>query len=151
MLFRYGLFLPIALVSVLGLAGSVAAQERAKWVAPQSGIWAVTGVDEDNVVWTGSTLRLVRHGRMGSRVAVRGYFTWRSADGETVGREYVKGSFERANGRMLISGYRVRNERGELALGRYLGFLAARGRRITRGNWDGNDVVKGTWSATFSK
>ncbi len=147
---RYTLFLATVLVAAFAIAGPVAAQERVKWVAPQSGTWEVIGVDEENVVWTGSSLRLARQTTSGNNVTVRGYFDWRSSDGEFMGREYVRGTFDRTNGRMLLRGYRIRNERGELALGRYVGFLGGKGRRIMRGRWGGNDVVKGEWSAVFS-
>jgi hypothetical protein len=146
---RYRLILPTTVLLAFVLTASVPAQERPKWVAPRSGVWTVTGVDEGNTSWSGS-LKIARQRPSGRGVGLRGFFDWQTSDAEAAGREYVRGSFDRMTGRIFLRGYKLNNERGELALGTYVAFVNRKGRRMNRGRWCGTDVIEGTWSAALT-
>ncbi len=145
------LFIVLALFAVLAVVPTAAdAQAKRAWVPPKLGVWKVVGSDEDGINWSGS-LNLTTRKRIGQKYRYRGSFYWRSSDLEHSGREYFNGTFDRASGRFVIVGYRIVLAKGDLALGRYVGNLKERGRRIVRGSWGGADVVTGKWSARFSR
>ena len=146
------LFLTLfAVVLFIGFVPQISsAQNKSVWVAPKIGIWQLIGKDEENTEWT-AQLRFTRKTTSKSITKYKGFFIWRSSNGEIVGREYFTGSFDKRTGKLRLKSYAVKNVSGSLAVGTYVGFVSRKGRRITRGSWDGNDVVKGTWSAEWLK
>ena len=138
----------VLLISVSPL--SATSQTKQAWVAPKAGIWTVLGSDEENTKWTG-TMRIVKRGVRNKLVRYRGYFAWRSENGETTGREYFNGSFDRWSGRLLLTAYRAKSEKGELGVGNYKAFVNRKGRNIIRGVWSGADTVPGTWAASWER
>ena len=142
--------LPV-LVFLISLSPLTAtSQTKQVWVAPKAGIWTVTGSDEENTKWTG-TMRIAKRDVRNKLVRYRGYFTWKSDDGETTGREYFNGTFDRTSGRMRLKAYRAKSEKGELGVGNYTAFVNRKGRNISRGVWSGANTVPGTWSASWAK
>lgn len=127
-----------------------AAQTKSVWVAPRVGIWQLTGTDEENTGWT-AQIRFSGKTISGSTVRYKGYFVWRNSDGTTTGREYFTGVFNKRTGRLRLKGTSVKNVSGDLGIGTYTGFVSRKGRRISRGSWGGEDVVKGNWSARWLK
>jgi hypothetical protein len=144
------LLITLAVLTALYMVPSKAAAQSSAWTAPKAGVWKVTGRDDDGTRWTGS-FTVTRRQRVGSHFEIHGYFRWRSLDGETAGRESVKGTFYPANGKLSLRGYAVKSERGEIMRTTYASRVSNRGRSITKGRWYGKDVVKGTWRADWQK
>ncbi len=144
-------FTLILIVFCIGFVPTTtSAQNKQAWVSPKIGVWQVVGKDEENIGWTGQ-IRFTRKTNSKSTVKYRGYFDWKASDGETSGREYFTGSFDKRTGRLRLKGYLLKNVRGDLGLGIYVGSVSQKGRRIRRGSWGGIDAVKGNWSAKWLK
>ena len=138
-----------ALVVLIGIFSITAiSQKKQVWVAPRPGIWKVSAVDEENTNWT-AVMRIARRGVKNKLVQYRGYFSWKSEDGETSGREFFNGTFDRHTGMMRLKAYRAKSEKGELGVGNYRAFLSGKGRRIGKGVWSGPETVPGTWFASW--
>lgn len=145
------IFLLLIVVIFIGFSlQTLSAQNKSVWVSPKIGIWQIVGKDEANSGWTGQ-IRFTGKTKSKSIVRYKGYFMWRSSDNETSGREYFTGSFNIRTGRLRLKGYSLKNVRGNLGLGIYIGYVNQKGRRISRGSWDGIDAVKGNWSAKWLK
>ena len=142
--------LPVV-VLLISLSPLIAtSQTKQAWVAPKAGIWTVTGSDEENIKWT-ATMRIAKRAVRNKLVRYRGYFAWKSEDGETAGREYFNGTFDRWSGRFLLKAYRAKSEKGELGVGNYRAFVSRKGRNIGRGVWSGANTVPGTWTASWER
>lgn len=139
--------LPI-LVLIFGLSPAVVSQTKQAWAAPKAGVWKVSATDEENTKWT-AEMRIVKRGIRNRLVRYRGYFSWLSEDGETSGREYFNGTFDRHSGKLVLKAYRAKSEKGELGIGNYRAFVNRKGRNISRGVWYGPETVPGTWSAAW--
>lgn len=138
-----------AIVFLIGIFSITAvSQKKQVWVAPKSGVWKVSAVDEENTNWT-AVMRLNRRGVRNKLIQYRGYFGWKSEDGETSGREFFNGTFDRHTGMMRLKAYRAKSEKGELGIGNYRAFLSLKGRRISKGVWSGPETVPGTWFASW--
>lgn len=142
--------LPI-LVLIFGLSPATGLSQTAQvWVPPKAGTWKVSATDEENTNWT-ADMRIEKRGVRNKLTRYRGYFSWLSEDGETAGREYFNGTFDRKRGKLLLKAYRVKSKKGELGLGNYRAFVNRKGRNISSGVWSGAETVPGTWSATWVK
>ncbi|CAN5630127.1 hypothetical protein BH20ACI4_BH20ACI4_34680 [soil metagenome] len=128
-----------------------AAQNKSVWVSPRTGVWQLTGKDDENINWTGQIIFTGKTYSKNSIVRYKGYIVWSSPDDESSGREYFTGTFDRRTGKLVLKGTSLKIESGDLALGIYTGFVNQKGRQISRGSWDGVDVVKGKWSAKWLK
>jgi hypothetical protein len=141
----------LAALFVISAPQSSAAQNKSRWVSPKAGVWQLTGKDEENINWKGRIMFTKKTYSDKSIVRYRGYIVWSSPDDESSGREYFTGTFDRRTGKLVLKGTSLKIESGDLALGIYTGFVNGKGRRISRGSWDGVDVVKGKWSANWLK
>lgn len=145
------IFLFLTIFFFIGSASvNSSAQSKSLWVSPKTGVWQLVGKDEENTVWR-ARLIFTKKTYSKSNVRYKGYFIWSSSNGETIGREYFNGSFDKRTGRLKLKSYAVKSVSGALGIGDYVGFVSQKGRRISRGSWDGNNVVKGTWSANWLK
>jgi len=142
------IFPALALCALL-FCTEVPAQSASRHIAPLAGVWSVKGKDADGIVWN-AKLRISKRQAVGRKVALGGHFDWISADRKTSGREFIRGTFEIASGKMTLRGYAVRIRRGEIMKTRYAAYGYGRGRKI-KGTWSGKDVVKGTWTARWSR
>lgn len=140
------LILLVVVIAAGFIPRALAAQTRSAFVAPRLGVWKVTGKDAENTGWSGR-LHITRRQPSGRMLNIRGWFRWVSSDGETAGREYVSGRFDRSNGRLTLRGNEVKNERGEIMKTQYVAFVSKKGRMISRGRWFGEEVVEGSWRA----
>lgn len=142
----------LIVISVLiasALGGSIFAQAQKPWAPPKSGVWQVKGSDTENTAWT-AELILTRRGSNKGQPRYKGYFEWKSEDGETSGREYFNGWFERKTGRLMLKAYSAKSEKGDIGVGNYLALGREKGTRLVGGRWWGHDVVPGTWTADWS-
>lgn len=138
-----------ALVLLIGTFSIEAvSQKKQIWVAPKSGVWKVSAVDEENTKWT-AMMRINRRGVRNKLIQYRGYFGWKSEDGEISGREFFNGTFDRFTGMMRLKAYRAKSDKGELGIGSYRAFVNRKGRRISKGVWFGPETVPGIWSASW--
>ena len=128
-----------------------AAQNKSLWVSPQTGVWQLTGKDEENINWTGQIIFTNKTHLKKSRVRYRGYIIWSSPDDDSAGRENFTGIFDRRTGKLVLKGTSLKIDSGDLAMGVYTGFVNRKGRQIRRGSWDGVNIVKGKWSAEWLK
>jgi hypothetical protein len=138
----------VFLISISPL--TAASQTKQVWVAPKAGIWTVSGSDEENTKWT-ATMRIAKRGIRNKLIRYSGYFSWKSEDGETAGREYFNGSFDRWSGSLRLTAYRAKSEKGELGVGNYRAFVSRKGRDISRGVWFGASTVPGKWAASWER
>lgn len=145
------LLLPLAALLFLSAPQSLAAQNKSRWVSPKAGVWQLTGKDEANSNWKGRIFFTRKTYSNKSIVKYKGYIDWSSPDSESAGREYFSGSFDRRTGKIVLRGTSLKTVSGDLALGIYTGFVNRKGRQISRGSWDGTDVIKGKWSAKWRK
>lgn len=145
------LFIAFVLLVVTGfMPDHASAQSGTGWTAPKLGVWRVTGKDEEGLKWTGS-MRLSSRRSAGNTARYRGYFDWLSSDRKNSGREFFNAVFDRRSGSFRVNGYRVTRVKGDIAEGRYRGRAAGNGRRIVRGTWGGVDIIKGKWTAVWSR
>ncbi len=145
------IFFLLTVVFFIGFAPhATSAQNKSAWVSPKVGIWQLVGKDEENTAWK-ARLIFTKKTYSKSIVRYKGYFIWSSSTGKTIGREYFNGSFDKRTGRLKLKSYSVKSVGGALAVGDYVGFVSQKGQRISRGSWDGNNVVKGNWSAKWLK
>lgn len=146
-MFKRLALLAVVLLFVEVLPGDAFGQKR-PWVAPKTGIWQLKGIDNADTSWT-AVVRLVRLPRKNGYQRYRGHFDWKSDDGEGSGKEFFTGAFDRKSGRLKLKAHSVKSEKGVLGVGNYTAFVRQKGRKIVGGKWFGNDVVPGTWNASW--
>ncbi len=120
-----------------------AAMPAAKATAPVLGVWEVKG--RDTKIWTATMV--LRQPRAG---VLEGHFDWRSAGGESGGREHFQGTYDLATGLVLLQGVRLENARG-IALGCCVAAMSADGREMREGVWGGPFAQSGIWSAVLQQ
>lgn len=143
-------FVSIAVMAMCLLPQSTFGQSGNPWTAPRIGVWKVTGRDDEGVRWQ-ARFNITGHRRKGSNFEIRGVFRWRSNDVEDAGREYVKGTFSPATGKLSLRGYAVKSERGAIMRTTYAARVSNHGTRISKGRWYGKDVVPGIWRGQWQK
>lgn len=105
----------LALLFLTGICSvAVFSQSKQAWVAPKAGVWKVSATDEENTKWT-AEMRVARRGVRGKLIRYRGYFSWRSEDSETSGREFFNGSFDRFTGTLRLKAYRAKARKANWA------------------------------------
>ena len=139
----------VLILLVFLLYGTLAQGILGQRIAPAEGIWSVSGKDIEKTNWKGS-LTLKRKRVFNRSITYSGRFSWRSADGEAQGFEYFTGRFYRKTGLLVLKGYAVKIQRGDLAAGEYKAFVSNRGRKI-RGSWAGENIAEGNWLARWIK
>lgn len=144
-------FLCLAAFLIVSTPQFSAAQNKPVWVSPRTGVWQLTGKDDENINWTGRIIFTKKTYSNKSIVRYRGYIDWSSPDEDSSGLEYFTGSFDRRTGKLVLKGNSLKVVSGDLALGIYTGFVNQKGQQIRRGSWGGVDVVEGKWSAKWLK